>query len=182
MRGKRPSSARSRSRSVESTEPDIWCISRERRGPDQRVDRYLHKDRIRPLFTDTVGGLEGTLRILEDRAASIWNWPWRREDKKAAVAEATTLLQEIVDLLKELEQRTSSGLCVNQLGKLERQLKESRPARPDIDQTINEIRACLDTYDYIDLRRRIVMQSELLLGAFPRAEVDPAITSALETD
>ena len=33
MRGKRPSSARSRSRIVESTEPDIWCISRERRGP-----------------------------------------------------------------------------------------------------------------------------------------------------
>src|SRR5215203_4140858 len=33
MSGKRPSSARSRSRIVESTEPDIWFISRERRGP-----------------------------------------------------------------------------------------------------------------------------------------------------
>src|SRR5215216_25647 len=36
MSRKRPSSARSRSRSVESTEPDIWCISRERRGPGLR--------------------------------------------------------------------------------------------------------------------------------------------------
>src|SRR5215208_4914590 len=34
MSRKRPSSARSKSRSVESTEPVIWCISRERRGPD----------------------------------------------------------------------------------------------------------------------------------------------------
>jgi hypothetical protein len=33
MSGKRPSSARSRSWSVESTEPDIWRISRERRSP-----------------------------------------------------------------------------------------------------------------------------------------------------
>ena len=39
MSGKRPSSARSRSRSVESTEPDIWCISRERRGPGLPGDR-----------------------------------------------------------------------------------------------------------------------------------------------
>src|SRR5829696_2308144 len=38
MSGKRPSSARSRSRSVESTEPDIWCISRERRGPGYYSD------------------------------------------------------------------------------------------------------------------------------------------------
>src|SRR5215213_11248080 len=33
MSRKRHSSARSKSRSVESTEPVIWCISRERRGP-----------------------------------------------------------------------------------------------------------------------------------------------------
>jgi hypothetical protein len=41
MSRKRPSSARSRSRSVESTEPDIWCISRERRGPARNPDLTL---------------------------------------------------------------------------------------------------------------------------------------------
>src|SRR5438093_10958970 len=65
MSGKRPSSPRSRSRSVESTEPDIWCISRERRGPgvcqvvgepccggipiDDLVEGQLAGQRTRPL-------------------------------------------------------------------------------------------------------------------------------------
>jgi transposase len=41
MSGKQSSSATSRSASIESTEPDIWCISRERRGPGQQGDRSI---------------------------------------------------------------------------------------------------------------------------------------------
>ena len=68
MSGKRPSSARSRSRSVESTEPDIWCISRERRGPDTRVDAVKEGRPISPL---RLGSLT-VLDISADRAQIEW--------------------------------------------------------------------------------------------------------------
>jgi hypothetical protein len=147
----------------------------------ERIGDYLHKDRVRPLFADAVGGLQGSLRTLQARSASIWNWPWSRGDKQAAVEEATGLLQEIVSALETLQGPIGSGLCCNGLYELSEHLNVFPPARPFIDGTVDEIRAELMSHNYINMRRRIVMNSELLLGAFPRAKIEPTITPVLGT-
>src|SRR5215211_1340603 len=64
MSGKRPSSARSRSRSVELTEPDIWCISRGRRGPGGRPG-------LVPELVEGDGEQVGQGRLLEHDPAPL---------------------------------------------------------------------------------------------------------------
>ena|SRR5437867_13179701 len=87
MSGKRPSSPRSRSRSVESTEPDIWCISRERRGPGTQADFVaLHdagkfsanlRELVRSTAEDAPTGKPGYLLALAHQLHSAEEVPKR---------------------------------------------------------------------------------------------------------
>lgn len=51
----------------------------------QRIDDYLHIDKLRTKLIDATTGLELYLELFEKKATTVRQWPWKRADKEKAV-------------------------------------------------------------------------------------------------
>ena len=55
------------------------------RALKQRIDDYLHVDKLRTKLIDATTGLELYLNLFEKKATTVRQWPWKRPDKEKAV-------------------------------------------------------------------------------------------------
>ena len=71
----------------------------------ERIDKYLHVDRLRPKLSDAINGLSYYQENLTKNADRYLEWPWKKADKKLAVNEFSEVLEELQTYLKKLDEQ-----------------------------------------------------------------------------
>jgi hypothetical protein len=71
----------------------------------ERIDKYLHVDRLRPKFSDAISGLSYYQGNLKRNSERFLEWPWKKADTKLAANEFSEVLEELHTYLKKLDEQ-----------------------------------------------------------------------------
>lgn len=71
----------------------------------ERIREYLTVDKLRPELLKAVAGLDECSKALQKDAHRFLQWPWIRSNRRTAVTDFATLLQQLVQYLKDLDGR-----------------------------------------------------------------------------
>jgi len=94
----------------------------------RQINNYLEVHQLRRRLKAATEGLEPIKTAMEQRARTIWQWPWRRRDKQAAVEEFAQRLGELTTYFANLENHDLSsrpagtGVAVQPLDEIYNQL------------------------------------------------------------
>lgn len=70
-----------------------------------RIEEYLKIDKLRNKLIEAIAGLDFYQVAFEQKATSIFNWPWKKKDKKKAAQQFSETLKELNTYLKNLSEQ-----------------------------------------------------------------------------
>jgi hypothetical protein len=144
----------------------------------ERIERYLHEDRIRPHLITAVTGLEGTRDQLAKRADSIRQWPWKAGDTRAAVEELERAIAALVGYLESLHGQleylgAGTGPQAGRIGRIKQLASQVRDghlkpaaAHRAIDEVVFEARLDPAKGGWLEFTRSLEETSNTIRSAF----------------
>lgn len=145
----------------------------------ERCHRYLHEHHVLPELERCVQGLKDTQAALDERAGDFKQWPWKKPDRKQAVSEFASRLDDFTRYLDKIRGEdlaflaAGTGPQAQRIDEIEALVKMVRAdeldrvaARSQLDRCVHWARSDPDKGGWLKLTSEVERLSNQLLEKF----------------